>query len=181
MKRIRPASYSMAPYLRPTPIEPVLALLVRSQLVRRRVSALPDGPTRRAIVFRFAGWFYRRYNTTDRAPDLILAPDVAVEQASALFDSAGSFTGPGGFGAMLAELREAFEYAHFVPWKVTQLSLSPLALYFDIHFEARGLESGVETERNIGHIVDLDTEMLIRRFRIYWDEREAREAAGLSV
>ena len=57
MKRIRPASYSMAPYLRPTPIEPVLALLVRSQLVRRKVSALPDGPTRRAIVFRFAGWF----------------------------------------------------------------------------------------------------------------------------
>ena len=52
---------------------------------------------------------------------------------------------------MLAELREAFEYAHFVPWKVTQLSLSPLALYFDIHFEERGLESGVETERKRTH------------------------------
>jgi hypothetical protein len=100
--------YSMVPYMAPKPIERVFPSALRSQAARRLVVALPSrSRLRRALILRVTGWFYRRFNSTGEQPDLVLAPDVRVDQTAALFDSAGTFSGPDGFEAMLDTRRRA--------------------------------------------------------------------------
>jgi ketosteroid isomerase-like protein len=167
----------MAPYMEPKAVERAFPVLVRSRLVRRSFGLSGPSRLRRALILRFIGWFYRRFNLTGDKPGAVLSPDVRVAQTRAMFDSAGTFRGPEGFEAMLEELREAFEEIRFVP--VAALELSPLRFFVTIRFEATGRGSGVPTERPIAHIIELDEDILVRDFQIFWDEAEARRAAGL--
>jgi hypothetical protein len=174
-----PTAYSMTPYMIQRPVERTFPLFMRSRGIRRAVAALPSSSRlRRALILRVGGWLYRSFNSSGQVPELILASDVTVEQSAAVFDSAGRFSGLVGFEAMLQEFRDAFDDFRFVP--LTAIQLSPNRIYFTIRFEATGRGSSVQADRTIGHIVDLNGDLYVRHFSIYWDEPAALQAAGLS-
>ena len=170
--------YPMEPYLNRRGVG-WFRFALRSARFRRTVLRMPNSVLRRRLLFGYFGWLYRRFNQNGEIPTEMFAPDIELEQSAALIDSAGSFRGHEGLGAALRELSDAFSRVHFEPQTVFELA--PDRLLFLVQFSATGRGSGVDFERTLGHLFELDMDAgLGTRWLVFWEANDALEAAGLS-
>ena len=154
-----------------------MPVFYRSRLLRKAVIALPQGNRlRREGIFTIIAWSYREFNRTGRIPHVIISPDVECEQTGALIDTAGTFHGYDGLDAVIDELHEAFDPIRFELLSAIEISRNRILLL--IRISARGKGSGMNIDRTVGHMYDIN-DNCATRFVVFWEEADALKAAGI--
>jgi len=120
---------------------------------------------------------YDDFNRGAGVPRKNFTPDFRLNQAAELLGTVGTFHGPGALEMVIGELHEAFENVRFEPRTARWLDEEQLLVV--VRFQAKGRGSGVEVDQDIAHVWTHQG-LFVKSLDVYWEPREALEAAGLA-
>ena len=120
---------------------------------------------------------YDDFNRGMNVPRENFTPDFRLNQAAEMLGTVGTFHGPEALEMVITELHEAFEDVRFEPRTAGWLNEEQLLVV--VRFQAKGRGSGVQVDQDIAHVWTQQG-LRVTSLDVYWERREALEAAGLS-
>lgn len=106
-----------------------------------------------------------------------VAPDVEIQQASSIVDTAGTFRGPGAVADVLAELRESFDELRFEPERFHEAAGGEVVVI--VRVLGRGRGSGIEIDNQIAWVGTFDENDVLQRLVVFEEAAEAFRSVGL--